>query len=76
MMQLDSTQIGGSKKKAFRRRRSRKQCGGNLIPQQLTNLGRDLSFNFKSTYNAMNGYSAPVDPRPYMDQFRSTPKMV
>ena len=76
MMQLDSTQIGGSKKKAFRRRRSRKQYGGNLMPQQLTNLGRDLSFNFKSTYNAMNGYSAPVDPRPYMDQFRSTPKMV
>jgi hypothetical protein len=76
MMQLDSTQIGGSKKKAFKRRRSRRQCGGSLIPQQLTNLGRDLSFNFKSTYNAMNGYSAPVDPRPYMDQFRNTPKMV
>ena len=76
MMQLDSTQIGGSKKKSFRRRRSRKQYGGSLIPQQLTNLGRDLSFNFKSTYNAMNGYSAPVDPRPYMDQFRGTPKMV
>ena len=69
-------QIGGSKKKAFRRRRSRRQCGGSLIPQQLTNLGRDLSFNFKSTYNAMNGYSTPVDPRPYMDQFRNTPKMV
>lgn len=76
MMQLDSTQIGGSKKKSFRRRRSRKQYGGSLLPQQLTNLGRDLSFNFKSTYNAMNGYSAPVDPRPYMDQFRGTPKMV
>ena len=69
-------QLGGSKKKSFRRRRSRTQCGGSLIPQQVTNLGRDLSFNFKSTYNAMNGYSAPVDPRPYMDQFRSTPKMV
>ena len=76
MMQLDSTQIGGSKKKSFKRRRSRKQYGGSLLPQQLTNLGRDLSFNFKSTYNAMNGYSAPVDPRPYMDQFRNTPKMV
>jgi hypothetical protein len=75
MMQLDSTQIGGSKKRS-RRRRSRRQCGGSLIPQQLTNLGRDLSFNFKSTYNAMNGYTAPVDPRPYMDQFRSTHKMV
>jgi hypothetical protein len=79
MMQLDSTQLGGSKRKGSKnniRRRSRRQYGGSLMPQQLTNLGRDLAFNFKSTYNAMNGYSAPVDPRPYMDQFRSTHKMV
>jgi hypothetical protein len=65
-------QLGGSKKKRSRRRRSKNQRGGSLIPQQLTNLGRDLSFNFKSTYNAINGYSAPVDPRPYMGQFHGT----
>lgn len=74
MMQLDSTQIGGSKKN--KRRRSKRQYGGSLMPQQLTNLGRDLAFNFKSTYNAMNGYSAPVDPRPYMDQFPNSSKML
>lgn len=71
MMKLDSTQYGGS-----RRRRTRRQYGGSLVPQQLTNLGRDLAFNFKSAYNSMNGYAAPVDPKPYMDQFRNTPKMI
>lgn len=61
-----------SYKKRTRRNRSRKSGmrGGSLIPQQLTNLGRDLSFSFKSAYNHMNGYSAPVDPKPYMDQFK------
>ena len=83
MMQLDSTQLGGSIKKRSRKHRkhrrsirSGRQYGGSLIPQQLTNLGRDLTFNFKSAYNTMNGYSAPVDPKPYMDQFRNTPKMI
>jgi hypothetical protein len=70
MMKLDSTLIGGSKRR--RRKYSKKQHGGSFMPQQLTNLGRDLSFNFKSAYNSMNGYSAPVNPKPYMDQFRST----
>jgi len=72
MMKLDSTQYGGSR----RSRRSRRQYGGSLMPQQLTNLGRDLAFNFKSVYNSMNGYAAPVDPKPYMDQFRSTHRMI
>ena len=71
MMKLDSTQYGGS-----RRSRRRRQYGGSLIPQQLTNLGRDLTFNFKSAYNSMNGYAAPVDPKPYMDQFRSTHRII
>jgi hypothetical protein len=61
-----------SYKKRSRKSKSRKSLmrGGSLIPQQLTNLGRDLSFSFKSAYNHMNGYSAPVDPKPYMDQFK------
>lgn len=75
MMKLDSTQYGGSRRRRIGRR-TRRQYGGSLMPQQLTNLGRDLAFNFKSTYNSMNGYAAPVDPKPYMDQFRSTPRMV
>jgi hypothetical protein len=41
---------------------------GGLIPQDLVNLGRDFTFNIKSTYNALNGYKAPVNPLPYKDQ--------
>jgi len=42
--------------------------GGGLIPQDLLNLGSDVSYNVKSAYNALNGYSAPVNPLPYKDQ--------
>lgn len=45
--------------------------GGGLIPQDLVNLGRDIGFNVKSAYNALNGYKPPVDPAPYKDQLRS-----
>ena len=42
--------------------------GGALIPQDLLNLGSDINYNVKSAYNALNGYSAPVNPLPYKDQ--------
>ena len=42
--------------------------GGGIIPQDMVNLGRNFSFNFKSAYNALNGYKAPVDPAPYKGQ--------
>jgi hypothetical protein len=45
--------------------------GGGLLPQDLVNLGREVNFNFKSAYNALNGYKAPVNPLPYKDQLRS-----
>jgi len=45
-----------------------KQLGGGLIPQDFVNLGRDFSYNFKSAYNALNGYKSPVDPAPYKGQ--------
>ena len=59
--------LGGSKKC-----KGKKIRGGGLIPQDMVNLGRDVSFNFKSAYNALNGYSAPVSPLPYKDQLSSS----
>ena len=41
--------------------------GGGLIPQDLVNLGRQVQFNLGSTYNALNGYPLPVNPKPYLD---------
>ena len=52
-----------SKSKRYSRRRK-----GGLLPQDLVNLGRDISFNMGSAYNALNGYPAPVNPLPYKDQ--------
>lgn len=49
-------------------RKSRSR-GGGLIPQDLVNLGNDMTFQLKSTYNALNGYNAPTNPLPYKDQF-------
>jgi len=46
--------------------------GGGLVPQDLVNLGRDFSYNFKTAYNAINGYKAPVDPAPYKGQLTGT----
>lgn len=42
--------------------------GGGLIPQDLVNLGRSLTYNAQSAYNTINGYSSPVNPLPYKDQ--------
>ena len=56
--------LGG--KRMNKRRRGLR--GGGLFPQDLVNLGRDASFNFKSAYNAINGYAAPINSLPYKDQ--------
>jgi hypothetical protein len=66
MMKLDG---GSIKNKQSRKNKSRKVRGGGLMPQEFVNLGRDLSFNLKSSFNSLNGYQAPVNPKPYMDQF-------
>jgi hypothetical protein len=57
---------GGEKK--------RKQKGGtlsNFMGQDLINLGRQFQFGVGSAYNALAGYSAPVNPMPWKDQLTS-----
>lgn len=68
--------IGGSRKT---RRRGRKgkysKKGGvlsNFLSQDFVNLGRQVQFDLGSTYNALNGYSAPVNPLPWRDQLPNT----
>ena len=59
--------VGGSKKG-----RTRKQRGGtlsNFLTQDLVNLGRQVQFGVGSAYNALSGYSAPVNPLPWKDQY-------
>lgn len=50
----------------------RKQKGGtlsNFMTQDLINLGRQFQFGLGSAYNALAGYSTPVNPLPWKDQF-------
>ena len=61
--------IGGSKG------RTRKQRGGtlsNFLTQDLVNLGRQFQFGLGSAYNALAGYSGPVNPMPWKDQLPNT----
>ena len=51
-----------------------KQQGGtlsNFLTQDLINLGRQFQFGIGSAYNALAGYSAPVNPMPWRDQLPS-----
>ena len=51
--------------------RKKKQRGGtlsNFLGQDLINLGRQFQFGIGSAYNALAGYSAPVNPLPWRDQ--------
>ena len=61
--------IGGGKN------RTRKQRGGtlsNFLAQDLVNLGRQFQFGLGSAYNAVAGYSSPVNPMPWKDQLHNT----
>lgn len=50
-----------------------KKHRGGFLPQDLVNLGRQVGFGLGSSYNALMGVSAPVNPLPYKDQLVSKP---
>jgi hypothetical protein len=66
-MKLNDTQVGGKKKT---RRKKQYKGGSSLFMNDLVNLGQDLTYNFKSVYNTLNGYPAPIDPTPYKGHFK------
>lgn len=46
-----------------------KRGGSNFLSQDLVNVGRQVQFGVGSAYNALLGYSAPVNPLPWKDQY-------
>jgi len=40
--------------------------GGSIIPDNLVNVGRQISYGAKSLYNGLGGYEPPVNPAPYV----------
>lgn len=79
-----NSMVGGKNRRKNRRKHSRKHSrkhgrklsGGGFIPQDLVNLGRSITYNYQSAYNAIKGYEAPVNPLPYKDQMTNTNKMI
>ena len=39
--------------------------GASLIPQEITNIGRNMIYGAGSAYNSLAGFDAPVNPLPY-----------
>lgn len=60
-----------NKKRSSKRRNKKGGAASNMLSQDLLNLGRQFQFNVGSTYNALNGYAAPVSPLPWKDQIPS-----
>ena len=61
-----------------RKNKSRKQRGGtlsNFLYQDLVNVGRQFQHGMGSTYNALSGYSAPVNPMPWSQPGLSNPSV-
>lgn len=59
-------------------RKTKKQRGGTdafFIGSDLINLGRQFQFGVGSAYNALAGYSSPVNPMPWKDQLPNTPNL-
>jgi hypothetical protein len=63
--------IGGAKKSRHSRKYKKGGYLSNLLGQDFVNLGRQFQYNLGSTYNALNGFPAPVSPLPWKDQIPS-----
>jgi hypothetical protein len=61
--------VGGRKRVKGRTQKQRGGTLSNFLTQDFVNLGRQVQFGVGSTYNALSGYSAPVNPLPWKDQY-------
>lgn len=59
-----------SSKKIQKKSQTKRMYGGNsnFLSQDLVNVGRQIQYGLGSTYNAIRGYAAPVNPLPWKDQ--------
>jgi hypothetical protein len=70
--------LGGSRKQRVSMKGKRRRNGikGGGAFQDIINLGRDLSYNFQSTYNSLNGYGPAVNPKPYIQPLNSNKSVI
>lgn len=70
---INSRALSGGRR--TKHKKSVKKGGASILPQDLTNLGRQISFYAGSAYNSLNGFNAPVNPLPYEGQLVGTPNV-
>jgi hypothetical protein len=58
--------------KSNKSKKTQRMYGGNtnFLNQDLVNVGRQIQYGLGSTYNAIRGYTAPVNPLPWKDQLK------
>jgi hypothetical protein len=65
---------GGKRRNTSKRnnkRKSKTQKGGiNFLGQDLINVGRQIQYGVGSAYNGIRGFTSPVSPLPWKDQFK------
>ena len=60
-----------NKRSKNKKRKSKTQKGGiNLLGQDLINVGRQIQYGVGSAYNGIRGFTSPVNPLPWKDQFK------
>lgn len=65
------TYLGGKSRK--NRKNKRGGTLSNFLGQDLINLGRQFQYGVGTSYNAIRGYSSPVNPMPWKDQMTHKP---
>ena len=65
-----NTHKRSNKNNKNKNKRKRKTQKGGLLGQELINVGRQLQYGVGSAYNGIRGYTSPVNPLPWKDQFK------
>jgi hypothetical protein len=65
-----NTKKRNTKKRNKKRRTKIQKAGNNFLGQDLINVGRQLQYGVGSAYNGIRGYTSPVNPLPWKDQFK------
>ena len=59
-----------SKNKTKQRNLTTQKGGINFLGQDLINVGRQIQYGVGSAYNGIRGYTSPVNPLPWKDQYK------
>ena len=65
-----NTNKRNTNKRNTKRKSKTQKAGTNFLGQDLINVGRQIQYGIGSAYNGIRGYTSPVNPLPWKDQFK------